>query len=224
MIYKDNLSDIKNELKSISLTDEPSDFFKQFIEVANEKLNEYCRVNKFCFDDHITYGKNTIKMTYPLFQIIGITVRHNVGVNISNSHRCPDNGVVNFFGNDRHPRGYQGFTGRVTFVTNVTGISYAHYQILSAIGLKTGTGSSTGYYGGYEYSLFCDDFPETYKIIEYYENHNLERKLSGKSTKNNYDYAFCFDTENDDLNHLISTRYVKAFHTNKFKNNVDMEY
>lgn len=84
---------------------------------------------------------------------------------VSNSHSCPRGGVTNWGGRDTlkdgtpAPRGYPGWTGRISFQLSTGTISFSSY-VFKGTGINTGSGGGGG--GGtfsYDLKMFMDDWP-----------------------------------------------------------------
>jgi len=82
---------------------------------------------------------------------------------VSNSHSHPRNGVSNWGGKDKlkdgtpAPRGYPGWSGRISFQLNTEAISFSS-DVFRDIGLNTGGGGGGGVYN-YSLTMFMDDWP-----------------------------------------------------------------
>lgn len=90
---------------------------------------------------------------------------------ISNSHNAPRDGVTNWHSEPSKPSGYPGVRGRVNLLSESRrneGSSPGFSDILTKLGICTGSGGSSSYYkeqkptqycSGYEVILFDSDWP-----------------------------------------------------------------
>lgn len=124
-----------------------------------------------------------------------ITIQHlslSYHDNVSNSHRCPHNGVTNwgsqgtFKDGTPKPRGYPGFGGRITFKTSHEPFSFAS-NILEGTRIHTGSGGSGGNnIYSYDVKFFLNDWPGIAKRIqEDRERHERDNLLN--MIKNDYE-------------------------------------
>lgn len=124
-------------------------------------------------------------------KLLGFEWDINHYYNVSNTHGAPKNGVMNFRGDPDKPTGYQGFHGRVWFLTEKEHLPKNVFNNFPLSDTHTGSGGG-GYYNNtqwesyvmwyhrygsmvketypygyaYEFYFFFDDFPELYDVIE----------------------------------------------------------
>lgn len=84
--------------------------------------------------------------------------------NASNSHRCPDNGVMNWCSKDKDkPTGYPAFTGYLSGSLvrpeKSQYSSYPYKEALNRVGIKTGTGGGPNHNFEFEFTVFLADWP-----------------------------------------------------------------
>lgn len=83
---------------------------------------------------------------------------------VSNSHSHPRNGVSNWGGNATlkdgtpAPRGYPGWTGRISFQLSTDAISFSS-DVLKNTGINTGGGGGGNRAYSYDLKMFMDDWP-----------------------------------------------------------------
>lgn len=99
----------------------------------------------------------------------------------SNTHRCPDNGVMNFGWNRNPdlPRGYPGYIGQIqgTLIRNQKhNGSYPVGECLNMLGLKTGSGGGGNNNWSWSVTVFMDDWPG---IKENFEQQCVIDRLKG---------------------------------------------
>ena len=107
---------------------------------------------------------------------------------ISNTHSAPITGETNFSCNPDRPRGYPGFSGKITgnYSKNKKTLSaYTDsHNKFSIPGLHTGSGGGGGKSWHYGFIIFLQDFPHIEKDFE--ERHLLKR--AKYLLTSNYDY------------------------------------
>jgi len=116
---------------------------------------------------------------YKTDKFINITLRAYYSDRVSNSHRCPDNGVTNWCARDPNlPTGYPGFQGRIEGAlvrSKKNNNSYPYTDALNLVGIKTGTGGGGNGSWGYDVSLFLADWPGLSQTA-------LANKIAGKES------------------------------------------
>lgn len=103
--------------------------------------------------------------------------------NVSNTHRCPDNGVTNFSWNADRPRGYPGWAGTMHGKLHRAKRNLHEYPYslgLNLVGLKTGSGGGGNESWTYDVSIFLDDWPGLKPLAEQLELDALHAKLMGQ--------------------------------------------
>lgn len=123
-----------------------------------------------------------------------VTIEHlslSYSDTVSNSHSCPRNGVTNWGGDKKlkdgspAPRGYPGFSGRITYKTSHEPLSFAS-NIMEGTGINTGTGGGGGNNTfSYDVKFFLDDWPGIANQIKE-EKEKYEREKLIDMIKNNY--------------------------------------
>ncbi len=81
---------------------------------------------------------------------------------VSNSHSCPEGGMLNWSGDADKPKGYIGWTTYVTGTLNRPikhDSEYPYSGALRLIGLHTGSGGGGNKNFGYDLKIFLDDWP-----------------------------------------------------------------
>jgi hypothetical protein len=161
MAYERHLARTKREFKAwlekekeqIIHVSEIAPWFLKNQRYIMDAFNSGCRsVNSY-------YDKDKIFMEGDKFTELDIEVRYIDKV--SNTHVCPDTGVTNWQWTLDLPRGYAGFSGRVTG-SIVCDKRQRHYlsttDLLKLVGIKTGSGGGGDSSWGYNVSIFLDDW------------------------------------------------------------------
>lgn len=103
---------------------------------------------------------------------------------ISNSHECPDNGVLNWNEKDlTKPTSYPGWRGyiRGSLIRNPKhDYSYPYGDALKIAGIKTGSGGGGNKGWGYDFRIFLDDWPGLQQEITEMEYDLMIKKIKGK--------------------------------------------
>jgi len=103
----------------------------------------------------------------------------------SNSHRCPDKGVMNWEGrrgDPAKPTSYVGWTGNISGCLTrekKNNYSYPYSEALKIVGLKTGSGGGGNERWSYEVTIFLDDWPGLKHEVELMEQELVVNKLKG---------------------------------------------
>jgi hypothetical protein len=99
---------------------------------------------------------------YDTDEYTSLNIEAQYSRNVSNSHRCPKNGVTNWGNRDKaKPSGYPGFSGRVTGVLKrqKKTSEYPTSDFLTWIGINTGAGGGGNENWAFGVEIFLDDWP-----------------------------------------------------------------
>lgn len=144
-------------------------------ELREKEINKYIDnfINSFSFDNLADNINTFLEAVYDdSFEDIHFDVSYNKKV--SNTHSAPIDGVTNFGCHDDLPRGYPGFTGKITgtYSRNKKTLSFYTDRFASIPGIHTGTGSGSGEKWQYAVRIYMQDFPHFEK--DFNKRHLLE--------------------------------------------------
>lgn len=116
---------------------------------------------------------------------------------VSNSHRCPHNGITNWGGRTTladgspAPRGYPGWRGRIELsISHDLGFTS---DVFNGMRIHTGTGGGGHEKCGYDVSFFDADWPGLTKQKEsWYLAHEKEQTIRALSGKSRIDFTESF--------------------------------
>lgn len=192
--YSKHLRRLQAERRAKRKDEKIRNTFSDWLAAEKSKITEVKQIVPWFMDNQRTimdaanaivnnidrYGKFTDLCTYSKLEISGPRWNRNV----SNSHRCPVGGVVNWGGHKPGlPTGYPGWTGHIagslTRPKNKMG-SYPTSDILNLIGLHTGSGGGGNESWSYGLSIFLDDWPGLQHEVDMMEQDYIVRRLMGR--------------------------------------------
>ena len=152
---------------------------KQQIKDIDDILPWFLKNQKYIMSAYESMNNDKFRKLYDtdVFENLSLNARYSDRV--SNSHRCPANGVTNFFRKDNLPLGYRGYSGHLTgclIREEKNKNSYPVSSVLTFIGIQTGTGGGGNESWGYHVEIFLDDWPG---IAEELEGKMIVDKLKG---------------------------------------------
>lgn len=105
---------------------------------------------------------------HPDDKFTDITLKIKYSPCVSNSHQCPDNGVLNWCAKDPGVTSYPGWQGYIngTLVRpDKYDYDYPYDAALAIVGLKTGSGGGGNKSWSYDVKVFLDDWPGLGQIL-----------------------------------------------------------
>lgn len=135
----------------------------------------------------------------PQYHLTGFAWNINYFESVSNSHHCPIDGVTNWRGDSKKPRGYPGYYGRVWIRLN-TGMGGGAPNLSKSL-TYTGTGGSGSYNApwsrttghamySWDYRFYLRDWP---MIAKWVDQQKLLGTIKGESLYQNHRFKWEID-------------------------------
>lgn len=173
--YIQHLSDLRASMREKRTQNRAAVEWDRWLSKEKEKICDIEDLAPWIIKNltHIGRAYNVIKhprdgdKIYHSDKITNLTIRATYNPRCSNTHCCPRGGVTNWWCKDDLPRGYPGFSGRIsgTLERSRYKSNYPVSDLLEFVDIHTGSGGGGNNNWAYDVTVFEVDWPNiTQKI------------------------------------------------------------